>query len=125
MIMFSEEFIDCLLVRADIVDVINNYISLKKSGTTFRCLCPFHTETKPSFVVYPSTQSYICYGCGASGNAIKFLMAIDHLDFTATVNQLCQLYDIPVRRIGKKDNPYLETERKKFVRKRKRDRQAR
>ena len=75
------EFIDDLLVRIDIVDLVDTHVPLKKSGSNFVARCPFHTEKTPSFTVNRNKQLFHCFGCGASGNAIGFIMDFNHLDF--------------------------------------------
>ena len=69
-------FIQDLLSRVDVVDVVGRYVTLKKAGANFSGLCPFHTEKSPSFTVSPSKQFFHCFGCGKNGNAIGFLMEI-------------------------------------------------
>ncbi len=81
-------FIDELLDRADLVEVIDSRVKLKKSGRNFMACCPFHDEKTPSFSVQPEKQFYYCFGCGASGNALGFLMEYERLDFRAAVEQL-------------------------------------
>ncbi len=76
-----DQFIDELLARVDIADVVSSRITLKKTGQNYSALCPFHNEKSPSFSINPNKQFYYCFGCGAGGNAISFLMEHDHLDF--------------------------------------------
>src|SRR5690349_4786828 len=83
-----EKFIDDLLARVDIVDVIQERVPLKKSGRDWSARCPFHDERSPSFTVSPSKQFYHCFGCGAHGSAIGFLMNYDRLEFTDAVEEL-------------------------------------
>ncbi len=85
------EFIDELLVRVDIVDLIDSHVPLKKTGNNYVARCPFHTEKTPSFSVSQSKQFFHCFGCGASGNAISFLMNFSHLDFVEAVEDLAAL----------------------------------
>ena len=75
------QFIDDLLVRVDIVDIIDSHVPLKKTGSNYIARCPFHNEKSPSFNVNRQKQFYHCFGCSAGGNAISFLMAFDHLSF--------------------------------------------
>ncbi|MCC7410536.1 MAG: DNA primase [Gammaproteobacteria bacterium] len=82
------QFIDDLLARADIVDVIEQYVPLRKAGHEWKALCPFHNEKTPSFTVSPQKQFYYCFGCGASGSAIGFLMEHAHMDFPEAVAEL-------------------------------------
>lgn len=81
-------FIDELLARCDIVDVVSDYISLQKKGGSYWGLCPFHGERTPSFHVVPDRQSYHCFGCGKGGGAISFVMEMEHLPFPEAVRVL-------------------------------------
>ncbi len=85
-----ENFLDELLARVDIVDVVERRVPLKKSGHEWMTCCPFHDERTPSFTVSPQKQFYHCFGCGAHGSAIKFLMDYDHLEFRDAVEELAQ-----------------------------------
>ncbi len=91
-------FIDDLLIRTDIVDLIDKYVPLKKSGVNFVARCPFHTEKTPSFSVNRNKQFYHCFGCGASGDAISFLMAYNHLDFSEAIEDLSMALGLEVPR---------------------------
>ncbi len=91
-------FIDDLLVRIDIVDLIDKYVPLKKSGSNFVALCPFHNEKTPSFSVSRTKQLYHCFGCGVGGNAISFLMDYSHLDFVEAVEELAGFAGLDVPR---------------------------
>lgn len=92
------EFIDDLLVRVDIVDLIDSHVPLKKTGNNFVARCPFHAEKTPSFSVNRKKQFFHCFGCGASGNAISFLMEFSHLDFVEAVEDLAAFVGIDVPR---------------------------
>ena len=92
------EFIDELLVRVDIVDLIDSHVPLKKTGANYVARCPFHTEKTPSFSVNRNKQFFHCFGCGASGNAIGFLMDFSHLDFIEAVEDLAAFAGIDVPR---------------------------
>jgi DNA primase len=92
------EFIDELLVRVDIVDLIDSHVPLKKTGMNYVARCPFHTEKTPSFSVNRNKQFFHCFGCGASGNAISFLMDFSHLDFVEAVEDLAAFAGIDVPR---------------------------
>ena len=81
-------FIDQLLNRIDLVDLIDGYVPLKKAGANYKACCPFHNEKSPSFTVSPSKQFYHCFGCGANGSAITFLMEYDHMEFRDAVEKL-------------------------------------
>jgi DNA primase len=92
------EFIDELLVRVDIIDLIDSHVPLKKTGNNFVARCPFHTEKTPSFSVNRKKQFFHCFGCGASGNAISFLMDFNHLDFVEAVEDLAGFAGLEVPR---------------------------
>lgn len=77
-------------MKTDIEDVISTYVTLKRRGATLVGLCPFHNEKTPSFTVYPATQSFYCFGCGAGGDAITFLKKIENLDYLDAVKTLAQ-----------------------------------
>ena len=88
--MIPHSFIQDLLSRVDIVDVVGRYVQLKKGGANFMGLCPFHNEKSPSFTVSPSKQFYHCFGCGAHGTAIGFLIEYSGLGFVDAVKDLAQ-----------------------------------
>ncbi|MFH1552530.1 MAG: DNA primase [Candidatus Omnitrophota bacterium] len=83
-----QEIIDQILDRLDIVEVISDYIQLKKAGRSFKANCPFHNEKTPSFVVSPDKQIYHCFGCGAGGNTIGFVMKYENMEFPEAVRVL-------------------------------------
>lgn len=85
-----EGFLQELRDNNEIVSVIENYVELKRSGSTYSCRCPFHSERTPSFHVYPNTQSYYCFGCGAGGDVITFIRTIENLDYIEAVRFLAQ-----------------------------------
>ncbi len=91
------QFIDDLLVRVDIVDVIDSHVPLKKMGANYSARCPFHNEKTPSFSVNRNKQFFHCFGCHASGNVISFLMDFNHLTFVEAIEELATLcgVDIP------------------------------
>ena len=86
----SDSFLQELKMKTDIEDVISTYVTLKRRGATLVGLCPFHNEKTPSFTVYPATQSFYCFGCGAGGAAITFLKKIENLDYLDAVKTLAQ-----------------------------------
>ncbi len=92
------EFIDDLLVRVDIVDLIDSHVPLKKAGSSYVARCPFHTEKSPSFSVNRKKQFYHCFGCGAGGNAVSFLMEFSHLDFVEAIEDLASFAGVDVPR---------------------------
>ena len=93
-----QTFIDDLLARVDIVDVVDSRVKLKKTGRNYSACCPFHKEKTPSFTVSPDKQFYYCFGCGASGNALGFVMDFDHLDFPVAVDTLAGIMGMDVPR---------------------------
>ncbi|WP_457568701.1 DNA primase [Desulfurobacterium sp.] len=87
-------FVEDLLSRVDIVDIVSRYVSLKQVGRNFSALCPFHPEKTPSFVVSPEKQIFKCFGCGVGGNAITFIEKYENLSFYEAVKRLCELSGI-------------------------------
>lgn len=96
--MISREVIDEILLRNDIESLIGSYVSLKRAGSNLKGLCPFHSEKTPSFTVYPSENSFYCFGCGVGGNAITFIRQIEHLDYPDAVEFLAKRAGITVIR---------------------------
>ena len=96
--LIPQHFIDDLITRADIVEVIGRRIQLKKAGREFKACCPFHDEKTPSFTVSPAKGFYHCFGCGEHGTALGFLMAYDHMDFVEAVESLAGMMGIDVPR---------------------------
>ncbi|MFA9950352.1 DNA primase [Dentiradicibacter hellwigii] len=94
--MIPDSFIQDLLNRVDIVDLIDGYVRLKKAGANFVACCPFHNEKTPSFSVSPGKQFYHCFGCGAHGTAIGFLMEYSGLSFVDAVKELAARVGMPV-----------------------------
>lgn len=94
--MIPRDFIQTLLGRADIVDTIEQYIPLKKSGTNYVARCPFHSEKTPSFSVNPAKQFYYCFGCGASGTALGFVMEYTGAGFVEAVQELARQVGLEV-----------------------------
>ena len=92
------QFIDDLLLRVDIVDLVDSRIPLKKAGNNFVARCPFHNEKTPSFSVNRNRQTYHCFGCGAGGNAISFLMDYAHLGFVEAIEDLASFIGVEVPR---------------------------
>jgi DNA primase len=94
--VIPQAFIQELLARVDVVDVVGRHVQLKKAGANFLGLCPFHAEKSPSFTVSPSKQFYHCFGCGAHGSAIGFLMEHSGLSYVEAIRDLAQAVGIPV-----------------------------
>ena len=99
-----QSFIDDLIARADIVEVINARVPLKKKGREYTACCPFHNEKTPSFTVSEAKQFYHCFGCGAHGTAIGFLMEYEHLDFVDAIETLAAEYHLEVPRENSDDS---------------------
>ena len=91
--MIKKESIENLKNHLDVVDVVSQFLELKKSGANFKACCPFHGETTPSFVVSPSKQIYHCFGCGAGGDSIKFVMEYEKLSYPETIEKLASMYN--------------------------------
>ncbi|MEN1834613.1 DNA primase [Pseudomonas lijiangensis] len=96
--LIPQSFIDDLLNRTDIVDVVSSRVQLKKTGKNFSACCPFHKEKTPSFSVSPDKQFYYCFGCGAGGNALGFVMDHDNLDFPQAVEELAKAAGMEIPR---------------------------
>ena len=96
--LIPQGFIDDLLGRTDVVEVVGSRLKLKKTGKNYSALCPFHNEKSPSFSVSPDKQFYYCFGCGAGGNAIGFLMDFERLDFPQAVDELARQAGVEVPR---------------------------
>ncbi|MBR2296356.1 MAG: DNA primase, partial [Clostridia bacterium] len=88
--MISPQIIEEIKYRNDIESVVSSYVSLKRAGSNFSGSCPFHSEKTPSFVVFPATQSFYCFGCGAGGDAISFVMRAENLDYVSAIKTLAQ-----------------------------------
>lgn len=93
-----QSFIDELLARVDVIDVVHSRVKLKKTGKNYSACCPFHNENTPSFTVSPDKQFYYCFGCGASGTALRFVMEFDGLSFPDAVEKLADQMNMAVPR---------------------------
>lgn len=96
--LIPQSFIDDLLNRTDIVDVVSSRLQIKKAGKNYTACCPFHKEKTPSFSVSPDKQFYYCFGCGAGGNALGFIMDHDNLDFPQAVEELAKAAGMEIPR---------------------------
>lgn len=94
--MIPREYIDEVVRRSDITEVVSSYVQLRHRGRTHTGLCPFHSEKTPSFVVYPETQSFYCFGCGAGGDVITFMRKINNLDYVEAVKMLAGRAGMPM-----------------------------
>src|SRR6476620_6816458 len=95
--MISPQTIEQITNLIDIIDVVNEFVKLKKRGANYLGLCPFHNEKTPSFTVSPSKEIYKCFGCGKSGNAITFLMEHDKYSYNEALKWLAQRYNIEIQ----------------------------
>ena len=93
--MIPHEYIEELTRRTDIVELVGSYVQLKRKGRLYGGLCPFHSEKSPSFYVYPDTQSFYCFGCGAGGDAITFAKKINSIDYPEAVKMLAARAGMP------------------------------
>ena len=93
--MIPHEYIEELTRRTDIVELVGSYVQLKRKGRLYGGLCPFHSEKTPSFYVYPDTQSFYCFGCGAGGDAITFAKKINSIDYPEAVKMLAARAGMP------------------------------
>ena len=103
MAYYSEDLIEEVISQNDIVDVISEYVALKKSGRNFMGLCPFHREKTPSFSVSMDKQIFKCFGCSEGGNVISFIMKIENLDFWDSVELLAERAHIELSRFEVKN----------------------
>ena len=110
--LIPQSFIDDLLNRTDIVDVVSSRVQMKKAGKNYTACCPFHKEKTPSFSVSPDKQFYYCFGCGAGGNALGFIMDHDNLDFPQAVEELAKAagMEIPREESGRQHKPRQPTD---------------
>lgn len=116
--MIKKESIENLKNYLDVVDVISQFLDLKKAGANFKACCPFHGEETPSFVVSPTKQIYHCFGCGAGGDSIKFLMEYEKLSYPETIEKLASMYnftlDYDSSNEKKRDTRVLDSVKKFF-----------
>ena len=113
--LIPPEFIDEINRKMDIVELVSQYVSLKKQGRNFVGLCPFHSENTPSFIVSPDKQIYHCFGCHAGGNGINFLMQIENLSFPEAIEKLAERYglEVPRQKLSAKEEEQIK-ERKVY-----------
>ena len=96
MSQIPREIIDEIIHRNDIEQVIGSYVTLKRAGSNLNGLCPFHNEKTPSFTVFPGTKSFYCFGCGAGGDVISFVMRTENLDYRSALETLAQRAGIAI-----------------------------
>jgi len=102
--MIAQDSIEALKARLDVVDVVGSYVELKKAGANYKAPCPFHDEKSPSFVVSPSKQIYHCFGCGAGGDSIKFIMEYEKLNYPEAIEKLADSYNFTLSYTDNKHN---------------------
>lgn len=101
--VYSKQSLELLRQRIDLFDVLSSQLDLKRTGTTYKSLCPFHEEKTPSFMIQKGDRHYHCFGCGAHGDAIQFLMTYQRLSFSEAVEQLAQRFNVPLEIIDQKE----------------------
>jgi DNA primase len=113
--MIPQSFIDNLLDRVDIVEVVDYRVKLKKTGKNYSACCPFHIEKTPSFTVSPEKQFFYCFGCGASGNALSFIMDFERLSYPEAIEQLARTLGMEVPREVQTEAQIKREEEKKSI----------
>lgn len=99
MALFTKESLERLRQRVDLVDVLSGYLEMKRSGASYKSLCPFHDEHTPSFMIQKGDTHYHCFGCGAHGDAIQFLMSYQRMTFSESVESLAQRFNVTLEKI--------------------------
>ena len=115
MSLISEESINAIREKANLVDVISDYITLKKTGRSYKGLCPFHQEKTPSFVVDSQKQLYHCFGCAEGGNVFNFAMKVENLDFSEAVEFVAQKVGLQVKYVSKGKNEHLQGQKERYL----------
>lgn len=101
--MIPRSVIEQLITRCDIEDIMSSYINLERAGRNLKAVCPFHSEKTASFVVYPESQSFYCFGCGAGGDVISFIMRAENLDYAEAVRFLGRRVGMEIAEDGETD----------------------
>ena len=109
--MIPREIIEEVRDRSDIEQIIGSYVTLKRAGSNVKGLCPFHNEKTPSFTVYPDSQSFYCFGCGAGGDVITFIMKYNNLDYTGAIEYLASRAGINIPQDGVKETSGVSRKR--------------
>ncbi len=113
--IISPEIIDDIKFKNPIEDVISSYVNLKRAGSNYNGLCPFHSEKTPSFTVFPSTQSFYCFGCGAGGDAITFVMRTENLDYLSALRVLASRCGVELPENIERNNGKKEVGRQRVL----------
>ena len=116
MARYSDEIIEEVRQSNDIIDVISQYVHLKRSGRNYFGLCPFHNEKSPSFSVSPDKQIFHCFGCGVGGNVFTFLMKIEGINFIEAVQMLAEKSQIQLPTLANSGDSAKEELKAKFIR---------
>ncbi len=113
---YDKQLIDEVVSRNDIVDVISSYVGLKRAGSSYKCCCPFHSEKTPSFSVSRERQRYHCFGCGAGGNALTFVMKYDNMSYVEAIQYLAQRVgmELPERELSSEEKRQISRREKLF-----------
>ncbi len=106
--MIPRSFIQQLVQKCDIEEIVSSYVTVKRAGRNIKALCPFHSEKTPSFVIYPDNQSFFCFGCGAGGDVISFIMRAENLDYPEAVRFLAKRAGMEVPEDGNDDAGQLK-----------------
>src|SRR5690242_2245925 len=101
--------------RTDIVELIGTRVKLRQTGRTYKGLCPFHQEKSPSFIVYPESQSFHCFGCGKSGDAFSFLMALDNIDFRDALTILAERAGVDLQASAPRKDPEQDRRKDRLI----------
>jgi DNA primase len=104
--MISPNSIEQLKSQLDVVDVISNYVELKKNGANYKCICPFHSDTSPSCVVSPAKQIYKCFACGAGGDSVKFVMEYEKLSYPEAIEKLATDFNFTLEYTNDRSKPF-------------------
>ena len=107
--MITQDSIEALRARLDIIDVVGSYLELRKNGANYKAPCPFHEEKTPSFVVSPQKQIYHCFGCGAGGDSIKFVMEKEKLSYPEALEKLAATYNFSLSYTDNKRQKRIST----------------
>src|SRR5437867_3703288 len=108
--MISPNTIQQILSKIDILEIIGQFVKLKKRGVNYLGLCPFHNEKTPSFTVSPSKEIFKCFGCGKSGNSISFIMEHEKLSYPEALRWLAQKYQVPIEETETSPEQKLQTQ---------------
>src|SRR5712675_1638940 len=103
--MFTKESLELLRQRIDLAEVLSPHLSLQRSGSSYKALCPFHEERSPSFVIQKGDSHYHCFGCGAHGDAIQFLMTHLRMSFLDAVESLAERFHVQLEEASTQERP--------------------